>query len=209
MTIYQVRHRSAFRYRRPIADGYTVARLVLRHTDTQRVISASVDVTPAPDERDEYDDAFGNRVLRLGVHRPHESLDVVSSCTVEVERAALPESSVPWERSGEAVASLRGGTALDVAPFVASSQFVDVDRHHDERTRLSATSFLPGVPLVEVVAALCHEISTTFEFDPAFTDVSTPLRQVLSARRGVCQDFAHMMIACLRLAGLAARSGAS
>jgi transglutaminase-like putative cysteine protease len=104
-----------------------------------------------------------------------------------------------------ATAAVTGDEALDVSPFVPSSPLVDVEPLHRELAALTADAFPPGSDLVTGVRDLCHTIYTGFAFDPSFSDVSTPLVTVLEAGRGVCQDFAHLGVACLRSLGLAAR----
>jgi transglutaminase-like putative cysteine protease len=100
---------------------------------------------------------------------------------------------------------MRGPTALDVAPFVASSRFVTSDSNRLELYALASSSFTPGRSIVEATTALCSEIFETFTFDPSFTEVSSPLDVVLADRRGVCQDFAHLAVGACRTLGLAAR----
>ena len=101
--------------------------------------------------------------------------------------------------------ALRGGEALSVRPLTGSSPYVPLDRHGGQLRELAREAFPPGRPIVEGARALCQLINSTFTFDRAFTDMSTPLSVVLEARRGVCQDFAHVAAGCLRSLGLAAR----
>ena len=90
-------------------------------------------------------------------------------------------------------------------PFAGGSLFVALDLHGAELRAIADAAFSPGRPIVDATRALSTLIHRSFEYDPSFTDVSTPLSAVLAARRGVCQDFAHLAAGCLRTMGLAAR----
>ncbi len=117
----------------------------------------------------------------------------------------MPVDDTPWEQVVDQIAAARGGQAIELAPFIASSMFVDVDAHRLQLFELATAAFTPGRPIVDAAKALCRAIHQGFEFDPQFSNVSTPLVDVLAARRGVCQDFAHLAVGCLRSLGLAAR----
>lgn len=202
---YHVWHRTRYRYSKPMTDGYTVGYLLPRPTPTQVVEHAEVHVEPEPDERFERIDLFGNRVLQIGVHRPHDSLTLYAESDVVVAPQAITEGGPPWEEAAAEVRRLRGGEALSVRPFLGSSPYVRLAEHGEALLAFARQGFEPGRPIVEATRALCHEIFSTFKFDSAFSDVSTPLSRVLEARRGVCQDFAHLAAGALRSIGLAAR----
>ncbi len=202
-TRFEVVHRTEYRYSLPMSDGYTVAHLLPRVTPLQRVVSAAIDVDPQPDEYEEHVDLFGNRVVRLGVHRPHDRLVVTGRCTIDVDPAPDPGAAVtPWRRVAELVRTARGDRASEVGPFAAHTSATPDLAELDE---LVGDVFAADDALVDVVRSISTRIHREFVFDPAFSDVSTPLAEVFAARRGVCQDFAHLMTACLRSRGLAAR----
>lgn len=204
---FHVTHRTTYRYGLPMADGYTVAHLLPRDTPWQRVISAEVHVSPESDEREDHLDLFGNRVVRLGVHHRHSVLEVTSRCEVEIDPTVawdhdVSDRDVSWEEAARAVAAARGDLAVDVAPFAAvtaSTPYVD------GFGELTVGIFLPGRPLIDVVRHLCRMLFIGFLFDGGATEVATPLDVVVAQRRGVCQDFAHLMVAICRHHGLAAR----
>ncbi len=202
---YTVTHRTQYSYGDTMADGYSVAYLLTRPTPSQRVLSSVITTEPQVDEYDEWPDVFGNRMVQLGVHQPHTSFVVEAQSDVVVYRQGLPRTNQPWERVAAQVASLRGPLVLETSSFVAASRYVTVGDHFGALTGLAAESFTPGRPILDSIDALCTDIFRSFWFDPTFTDVSTPLGTVLDARRGVCQDFAHLAIGCLRSLGLAAR----
>ncbi len=204
-TQYRVTHRTDYSYGATMADGYSVAYLLVRPTPSQRVLSSMLTTTPAPDEYDERPDVFGNRMVQLGVHQPHDDFTVEAVSDVVVYTQERPRSNQPWERVAAQVAALRGPLVLETSAFTAPSRYVTVAEHRAALLRLANAAFTPGRPILNGVETLCTMIFETFAFDSTFTDVSTPLGDVLHARRGVCQDFAHLAVGCLRALGLAAR----
>ncbi len=202
---YRVVHLTDYWYGATMLDGYSVACVLARPTPSQRVLSSVVTTTPEADEYDEREDVFGNRVVQFGLHAPHDGLTVMAITEAVIWAQELPRVDMAWERVAATVSGLRGPMALDVAPFAAPSRFVTVDRNRLALFDLVSQSFRPGRPIVEATVAFCTQIFETFAFDSSFTEVSTPLDVVLANRRGVCQDFAHLAVGCLRTIGLAAR----
>jgi len=188
-----------------MTDGYTLAYLLPRPTPLQVVERAEVDVEPAPDQRAEHTDMFGNRVLQVGVHHRHETLTLLATSDVVVEPGVVSGPGPSWEEAAAAVEGLRGGDALTVRPLAGSSPYVSLDKHGAALREFADASFPPGRRVVDGAGDLCRDIYETFDYDSSFTDVSTPLSSVLGARRGVCQDFAHLAAGALRTLGLAAR----
>ena len=151
---------------------------------------------------------FGNRVVQLGIHRPHHRLVVAVSTQVEITLAMTPRINPAWEQAAAQTAALRGGLSLDVSPFLASSRLVPVRSSSPESAVLREAfmnEFAPGRPLLQVIADVCSSIFTGYRFDPTATMVTTPLSVVLARRAGVCQDFAHLAVGAFRAHGLAAR----
>ena len=204
-TYRAVSHRTTYEYSQPMTDGYTLAYLLPRPTPQQMVLRALVEVEPDVDDREEHTDAFGNRVLQFGVHHQHDALRVQATAEVVVEPMHLDGDGPPWESVAEDVRACRGGEALLVRPFAGGVPLVERPADVAELRRLVTSAFRPGRPVIDAARAFCHTIHETFEYDRTFTDVSTPLATVLAARRGVCQDFAHLAAGGLRLLGLAAR----
>jgi len=204
-TRYVVTHRTQYAYGATMADGYSVAYLLTRATPSQRVLSSVISTEPRVDEYDEWPDVFGNRMVQLGVHQPHTDFVVEAVSEVVTYRQERPRANQPWERVAAQIAALRGPLVLETSAFAAASRYVTVAEHRDALMRMAGESFWPGRPILDAVEGLCTSIFQSFWFDPSFTDVSTPLGTVLEARRGVCQDFAHLAIGCLRTLGLAAR----
>lgn len=202
---YGVTHRTTYEYSRPMTDGYTVAFVMPRPTPSQTVNCSDLVIDPQPDERSERLDLFGNRLVQLGIHHQHAALTLTATSELTVVPPTAPDGGPAWEDAVLAVAEQRGPAALDVRPFAGGVPLVCAPADVEALRALAEPALAPGRPVVDVARALCHVIHDGFEYDRTFTEVSTPLATVLAARRGVCQDFAHLAVSALRLHGLAAR----
>ncbi len=202
---YRVVHRTEYDYGATMTDGYSVACLVPRTTDVQSVVSVDVTLDPAPSAVDSDVDVFGNHVHHFGLHEPHDAMTVFAESVVTVEHRDVPVDTTPWEEVARLSATTLGEAALDVGMFRSASSLVDLDALHDQLESIAAESFRSGRGIVEAADGLYTTLNAGFEFDPHFSNVSTPQADVLAERRGVCQDFAHVAIGCLRSLGLAAR----
>jgi transglutaminase-like putative cysteine protease len=205
MTVYTVTHHTRYTYSTAVALCHNEARLLPRDNTTwQRCGESQVEISPRPALSRERRDFFGNRTLYFAVHDIHQSLDV--SVRTEVETLGQPFSedsdSPPWE---EVVQNLRTDPDPEV---IENRQFTLVSPFIGRQELLreyALPSFPPGRPLLAAALDLTRRIHQDFTYDPHFTTVATPLTEVLENRRGVCQDFAHLAIGCLRSLGLAAR----
>ena len=215
MTRYLVTHRTDYRYGAAISAGQTVAHLMPRETPTQRVLSRELVVNPEPDDLDDHVDVYGNTTTYLAISRPHEALSVTARSEVELrppssDRTAADggDDSVEcapapaWEAVGEIIGAGSTEEHLLARRFRLDSPFVAAG---EELAAYARPSFGEGAPVDDAATDLMHRIKREFTFDPDFSDVSTPLAEVMAHRRGVCQDFAHLMIGCLRSLGLGAR----
>ncbi|MGH9040617.1 MAG: transglutaminase family protein [Acidimicrobiia bacterium] len=192
--IYRLRHETRFAYDGAVTHGYSEARLLPRPTPRQRILASALVVDPEPDDRSEREDFFGNRVVYLGMARVHGVLVVTAEADVEVGPGPEP-AEVAWE---EARAAADG----QAAQFTLESPLVELPEGADRYARKSFTS---GRGLMEAARELTERIHHDFAYAPGVTTVLTPVSEVLARRRGVCQDFAHLEIACLRSLGLPAR----
>jgi transglutaminase-like putative cysteine protease len=199
----RVSHRTSYAYPEPVATAHHELRLAPRHGGRQFVVAHDLALTPRPAFRRERTDSFGNRVVYFGLHEPHESLSIVAASLVEVTASDLPPPGQPsWEEVRDRVARERTHDVLAAYALVFDSPYVSVS---PELTAYAAPSFAAGRPLVDAVLELCARIHADFRYDPRATTVSTPLADVMRDRRGVCQDFSHVAIGCLRAFGLPAR----
>ena len=199
---YRVAHSTEYHYSAQVINGHTVAHLRPRDTPTQTVLTSEVWTDPVADHVEEHLDSFGNHVSYRAVEQVHDRLVVTGLCEVELSTAERPRSSPPWEEVRSSVATEAGEDGLLARMCSVGSRHVTPT---SDLARFASWSFLPDRPFHEAVIDLSHRIFTDFVFDPGFSDVSTPLGDVLAYRRGVCQDFAHLAIGAIRSLGLPAR----
>ncbi len=201
MITYQVRHRTTYRYDAEMTAGHTVAHLVPRTTPTQTVRTSHIRSTPTAAEQHTWIDVFGNLCTYLSIEQPHRRLEVEVLSEVVVSPPVVPTDR-PW-------AQVVAEGADDVTLEGQLAQWCSQDSPHAARSPALAdyarTSFPSDGGVIDGLRDLCVRIFNDFAFDPAATDISTPLDTVLTNRRGVCQDFAHLAIGCLRSLGLPAR----
>jgi transglutaminase-like putative cysteine protease len=202
---FRVAHRTSYAYGATMTDGYSVACLTPRTTAHQSVTTTDVEVVPPPAEIDTTTDVFGNRVHQFGLHQPHDAMAVTCESEVLVQDRPDPVDPTPWEDVVELCASATGDLAIEVGMFRSSCSLVDLDVIGAALAPMVGAIALPGAGIIDVARGVCAAINDRFGFDPHFSNVSTPLTEVLAARRGVCQDFAHVAVGCLRSIGLAAR----
>jgi len=204
---YHVLHETRYDYGSSVSLSQQQLHLSPRDFPWQQVESQRVDIDPPPGWRRDGFDAFGNPVVWVAFHAPHDHLLIRSAMTVAVT-PHLPvdlERSLPWEALRDRLAydaKPPRPEDLDAARFLFESAYVRVK---NELADYAADCFPPATPVLVGARALMAKIFAEFEFDPEATTVSTPVMEVLEKKRGVCQDFAHLMIACLRALGLAAR----
>lgn len=196
---YHVIHKTEYEYSEPVSYSHNEARLLPRIAPTQLCNAASLKIEPEPDDYSEHVDFFGNRVAYFCIREPHKRFSVTASSEVEVVSSLQLDFSngTAWEAAR--LALIDTPEALQYAlesPFVATSP---------ELMGYANPSFPAGRPLLDAVHDLMQRIHADFAYDPGFTTLATPLSEVLAHRRGVCQDFAHLAIGCLRSQGLAAR----
>ncbi|MFC7403544.1 transglutaminase family protein [Georgenia alba] len=212
---YRVRHRSTYTYPEPVTSSYGRAMLLPRDGGGQRVHHAELQVTPGPAEQEEHLDFRGNRSAYFHVASEHSRLEVVATSLVTVSRrrpalSALP--SVGWEEAAAAVSAVRatgraeqGEGPSSIMAIVEGALPSELAAPDEVVLGFALPSFHPGARLTDVVRDLAHRIHTDLDHRPGSTTVRTTPAEVLVARAGVCQDFAHLMVASLRALGLAAR----
>jgi len=202
---FRVRHTTRYRYSAPVSLCHNVAHLRPRATATQSCHSSQLRVVPAPAHAHAWEDLFGNLQDAFSIQQPHSELSVTALSEVEVVSAGdLLASAFPiaWEQALDHLGEASDPQVLEARQFRLESNFIEFGSGIME---YAAPSFAAGRPLLEAVHDLMQRIHRDFTYDPHFSNIATPLHQVLEHRRGVCQDFAHLAIACLRAQGLAAR----
>ena len=203
---YEVLHETVYSYERPVVLSQQLLHLTPRVVDFQRLGTHRIEVEPAPAETSTRDDYFGNPVTQIMLAAPHASLTVRSHSSVEVLPRGTPPSSEPWEQVRDRLRDDGGDgvshSLLEPMQFLYESPHIEFFR---DLAAYAEPSFGKRRDLVDAALDFTRRIHTDFTFDPKATSVSTPLREVLAKRRGVCQDYAHFMTGCLRMLGLPAR----
>ena len=201
---YQVRHETTYSYSETVPVCHNELHLVPRELPRQRLLSNSVRVDPEPDGIAGHLDFFGNRVGMFAIEQGHRKLVVSSASIVEVDppRDWRELERLPWESLRDRLSRDTDAATLEACQFTFDSPLV---RSSPRLASWAAESFSPGRPWNEALIELTSRIHHEFAYDPSATTTSTPVEEVFALKRGVCQDFAHLEIACLRSLGLAAR----
>lgn len=228
---FRVTHSTLFNYSQSVGLCQNEARLQPRNFWRQQCLSSRIEITPEPTDYRERIDFFGNPVAYFAVQQAHSKLQVTAISDVNVfqsysgkglsnpvswqqaQNRLLEGSRVPHFQSqsqsqnqNQNQNQIHNQAALmelfNARPFMLDSPMITATPKLADYAR---DSFLPGRPLIETVTDLTQRIYSDFTYDPAFTTIATPLSEVLEHRRGVCQDFAHLAIGCLRSYGLAVR----
>jgi transglutaminase-like putative cysteine protease len=203
---YRVRHQTAYRYTGDVVHSHQLLHLTPRESTRQTCSDHRIDIQPAPARSASDVDAFGNPVLRLEFDRPHQSLQVTAEMSVEVRSVAgRSAKSDSWERVRNQLSYAGrppGEDRLEAMRFRGESPHVRIKQVFND---YSAECFPAGRSVIDCSDSLMHRLHDEMTYAPGETSVSTSLIEVLETRRGVCQDYAHLMIACLRSRGLAAR----
>jgi transglutaminase-like putative cysteine protease len=205
---YAVVHETKYGYEQPVGLSRQIVRLAPRNTPWQTCRAHALSVSPEPEVLGTSLDAFGNALTSLCIEADHDSLTVRAESWVDVTARAWPEDDAtpPWDEV-QARLAYRAGRRPRPADLEATRFLFESTRVRNKRDLATWTAecFPPRTPLLVGVRALMHRIHDGWKFDPKATTVSTPVMEVFEKRRGVCQDFAHLMLSCLRSIGLAAR----
>ncbi|KXZ60719.1 Transglutaminase-like superfamily protein [Microbacterium laevaniformans] len=203
MRRYRVWHRTAYTYGKPVQDSVGQFHLVPRALPWQQVSEASVVVDPAPGDIAPDTDAFGNSATYFHLTDPHEALTITASSVVAVETPAYDADALarPWEQA-RPMLNTHLPEAWRAVEYALESPRV---RHEPEAAAYGAVSLTPGRPIGEAATDLMQRIYRDFDYDKTATTVTSTVADAMRARAGVCQDFAHVALACLRSHGIAAR----
>ena len=201
--IYQLRHLTTYLYEKPVTFARCALRLAPRQDADQVVLDSHLTITPHPTRLEEHVGQFGERVVTATIETPHRSLKILARSHVEVTRPGpvWPLGGAPWEAVREAAFT---SMSLDLASPVHFLYPTAMTALQPPITAFVAESFTPGRPVLEAAFDVACRIKSQFAYDPKSTEVSTPAIEAFTARHGVCQDFAHIMISGLRGLGLSA-----
>ena len=194
---YLATHMTRYHYQHHVSQCVSEARITPRTLPRQRVIETRIHIDPEPAVFVQRKDYFGNDVASFSVLRPHERLTATAQSVVEVEpREEGPLPSLAWEEVRDSLNEHDAYEFIFDSPFVASAP---------KLAEYAKSSLAPGRPLADAARELTARICTDFKYKPKSTSIHMPLLDVFELRRGVCQDFAHIMIGALRSCRLAAR----
>jgi transglutaminase-like putative cysteine protease len=201
---FRVVHKTQYVYDESVPGTHNVTRLRPRNSELQTCLHSELNIHPKPSERRDRVDFFGNNVTWFSVDELHRKLSIEAISEVETTPQTVPkETEGPaWDGFAAAVRARPDGEFLLARQYVLDSPQAPASRELAEYAR---PCFPAGGSVVKGAIDLTHQIFHDFIFDSYATTVGTPVLEVLRHRRGVCQDFAHLEIACLRSLGLAAR----
>jgi transglutaminase-like putative cysteine protease len=202
---YRVRHYTEYSYQEPVSTCFNRLCLTPRSFPGHECVSNEVSVVPNVDELNSRTDFFGNNITFLSIFREHKKLKISSTSIVNIENRENAElaysSPVKWAQVREMLYA-DPGAFHDVIQYTLPSHYIP----YSEVIRKFAEDCLKeDYTLWQVCNGIMHKIYSVLEFKPGFTTINTPVETVVKIKKGVCQDFAHLMIACLRNAGLPAR----
>jgi transglutaminase-like putative cysteine protease len=197
-------HSTTYLYSAPVSLCHTEVHLAPRENQAQKTLSHELTITPEPSFSISRNDYFGNQMTCFSIHEPHRTLTIESRSQIDLRPEEPPHAGLTpaWEKVREETGLRATEETFRASEFVFRSPFVKITPEFAEWAR---PSFAPGRSILEAGFDLCHRIASDFKYDPRATTISTPVDEVLRLRRGVCQDFAHLMISCARSMGLPAR----
>ena len=201
---YNITHATNYYYSNSVSLCHNLTHLAARTCSWQTCLRSELQLSSPPAVSITRTDYFGNTVTFFTVQEPHKKLEITAINEVQVHPRPTPEPSKtwPWERAVDFLRTPRDAETLDVYQFVFDSHYIQRD---PALAAYGALSFLPSRPLLDAVLDLTRRIFTEFIFDPGADSFDTLPHELLVGRRGVCQDFAHFQVGCLRSLGLAAR----
>ena len=201
---YDVRHRTTYRYSQPVSISHHVLHLAPRACDDQVVHGAAIGIEPGPAVRNDAVDYFGNQVTFATIQQQHEELVIEASSRVDVTaaRRTAPSQTMAWDRVFGHLGQDSAAGNLAILQFAFDSPHAAAN---PELADYARESFVPDRPVLEAALDLTRRIHADFSYQSGTTSVSTPVEEVFRLRRGVCQDFAHLQLACLRALALPAR----
>ena len=202
---YKIIHKTEYSYTHPVNLCYNEARLTPRNYAYQHCSVSQFAVEPEPKACRERQDFFGNTVYYFTIQQPHNQLTVTVTSHVDVkgrDQQGNFAEHLTWEEARQQLHTDSDPEILEIRQYILNSPMIPA---MPELHTYAEQSFTNGRPLLETVEDLNARLYTDFTYDPDFTTIVTPLADVLKHRRGVCQDFAHLGIGCLRSLGFAAR----
>ena len=202
--IFEVSHKTVYYYTAPVAQAHHLVHLAPRPHERQRIIRHTLLIEPAPASRSDFTDYFGNPASTVAIESGHSELLIHSHGVIEVQSPQSLDlsASPPWDQLAAELAPQNKPYDIDVIQYLMPSQQIALMQ---ELIDFARPSFKPGRPVLECARDLTSRIYNEFTYDDVATDVATTIEDVLKIRRGVCQDFAHVLIGAMRAFCLPAR----
>jgi transglutaminase-like putative cysteine protease len=199
---YRATHTTVYRYDATVSQCQSEVRLTPRALPWQSLIESRIQATPGAASTEAHKDYFGNDVTTFTILESHDRFVVEATSVVEVQPRSTPSGDMAWEEARHELALHARPDTLEAFEYVFDSPFVAAAA---ELATYARPGFAKGRGLLEAIDELSHRIHSDFKYQPNATAIDTPLLETLKTRRGVCQDFSHVMIGALRSLGLAAR----
>ena len=202
---FRVRHVTHYKYALRVTRCYNLANIIPRNTARQRCVKNRITLSPLPATQHERTDYFGNKTFHYEIQKPHTELIITSESDVEItdkDRDLDLELGGSYQQALEYLRDTSQKEAINAREFILDSPMVECTEALAEYAR---PSFEGDRPLKSCVRELTTRIFNEFAFDPQFSTIATPLAEVLKHKKGVCQDFAHLQVGCLRSMGIPAK----
>jgi len=202
---YRIRHITEYKYKARVSHCYNIAQMTPRSTQRQTCQSSRIEVSPELASESRREDYFGNQVFQFEIQKPHKTLRITATTQVETRPQIADTNLDLGSTCAEVLSKMTQSKSEDV--LMAKEYQLDsaMIAAAPEFREFAQDLFPPERSLLSAVAALTERIFTEFAYSPLSTTIATPLSEVMANRKGVCQDFAHLQIACLRSLGFAAK----
>lgn len=203
--LYRVCHITEYLYAQPVSQCYNLAHIIPRTSHRQKCMSTDISVTPNVASKSIRDDYFGNRAYHFEIQRAHEKLILKATSKVETRAQLFNAKLDAGTTCEDAVRQVKYGSESDcifAREFLLDSPMIKVN---EALRAYAAPLFTPKKPLLQAALELTQKIFKEFTYCSEATTIATPLDEVLKNKKGVCQDFAHLQIACLRALGIPAK----
>lgn len=202
--IYDITHKTFYIYSAPVSQSHHIVHLAPREVVNQTIIRHDLFIEPTPTSRTDAVDHLGNPASWLSIENKHSEFVVHARTRIAVHKPddIDAQETLAWDRIRDRLSDPNYAIDLDVMRYLAPSRLTWADK---DVATYARQSFTPGRPTISAAWELAERIYDDFEFDNGATDISTPLAEVLATRRGVCQDFSHLTLACVRAMGVPAR----
>lgn len=201
---YTIKHITEYKYQNTVSTGHNRLCLVPLNLPEQKCLSSNIKIIPTPDELTYRSDPFGNTLLFISIYKEHESLEIISESLIDLASRLNPDKAMQSQVRWADVPALiqQDKDFVNIIQHTLPSHYVP---YSESIKQFGKDCFTEDATLWAACHALMQKIFKSIEFKPGFTTINTPVEEVVKARKGVCQDFAHLMIACLRNMGLPAR----